>query len=334
MSNRNLTILVIVAALIGTVLFLVDRRTQEIDRQEITQNELAETPADELVPEEAVEAPSSEDMPALETLDPTFDVVRVDRSGSSVIAGRAAPGSTVEILADGKHVAEVVADKNGEWVVVTEAPLDSGNQELSLIARKPDGEKKVSKQTVVVMVPERPGKRPVVVLTGEGTSKLLQGQPGNGAPVLDTLDYEGPDRIIFSGRASSNSTVRVYMNDQLMGDAEADEDGRWIFEPKAPVPPGVYTLRLDELNGDGSVFARTEMPVERAAPEKLAETASAAALGNRSVVVQPGNSLWRLARRHLGAGLLYTDIYDANSEQIRDPDLIYPGQIFSLPNGS
>ena len=48
-------------------------------------------------------------------------------------------------------------------------------------------------------------------------------------------------------------------------------------------------------------------------------------------VVQPGNSLWRIARGTYGSGLQYTVIYEANKDQIRDPDLIYPGQIFTLP---
>ena len=49
------------------------------------------------------------------------------------------------------------------------------------------------------------------------------------------------------------------------------------------------------------------------------------------VVVQPGNSLWRISRRLYGRGVLYTVIYEANKEQIADPDLIYPGQVFKTP---
>ena len=52
------------------------------------------------------------------------------------------------------------------------------------------------------------------------------------------------------------------------------------------------------------------------------------------VVVQPGNSLWRLARRVYGQGLRFTVIYEANRAAIRDPDLIYPGQIFSVPQAN
>ncbi|TXM96069.1 LysM peptidoglycan-binding domain-containing protein, partial [Methylobacterium sp. WL103] len=44
-----------------------------------------------------------------------------------------------------------------------------------------------------------------------------------------------------------------------------------------------------------------------------------------------GDSLWQISRRTYGAGDRYTVIYDANQQQIRNPDLIYPGQIFVLP---
>src|SRR3546814_12473707 len=69
-----------------------------------------------------------------------------------------------------------------------------------------------------------------------------------------------------------------------------------------------------------------EMPFSRARSEDIQFDAQ-----GKSVVVQPGNSLWRLARHIYGEGLRYTDIYKANQTQIRDPDLIYPGQIFSVP---
>ena len=49
------------------------------------------------------------------------------------------------------------------------------------------------------------------------------------------------------------------------------------------------------------------------------------------VVIQPGNNLWRISRVIYGEGVQYTVIYQANKEQIRNPDLIYPGQIFATP---
>ena len=49
------------------------------------------------------------------------------------------------------------------------------------------------------------------------------------------------------------------------------------------------------------------------------------------VIIQPGNNLWNISRVIYGKGVSYTTIYNANKTQIRDPNLIYPGQIFTTP---
>ena len=89
------------------------------------------------------------------------------------------------------------------------------------------------------------------------------------------------------------------------------------------MPPGVYKLRVDAIAG-GRVMARVEIPFSRA--ERFADMQ-----GKLLVIVQPGNSLWRIARRTMGSGVKYAVIYDANRNQILDPNLIFPGQVFSLP---
>jgi len=78
------------------------------------------------------------------------------------------------------------------------------------------------------------------------------------------------------------------------------------------------------VDGGGGVVARVETTFSRE-PVRVAQA------GEELVIVQPGNSLWRIARRTYGHGLQYSVIYQANREQIRDPDLIYPGQVFELP---
>jgi nucleoid-associated protein YgaU len=83
-------------------------------------------------------------------------------------------------------------------------------------------------------------------------------------------------------------------------------------------------LRADELGADGKVAARAETRFQR-------DSMVAFAPGQNIVVVQPGNSLWRIARRVYGDGVRFTTIYDANREQIGDPDLIFPGQVFAVP---
>ena len=50
-----------------------------------------------------------------------------------------------------------------------------------------------------------------------------------------------------------------------------------------------------------------------------------------TTVVSRGDSLWRISRATYGAGIRYAVVYKANQNQIRNPDRIYPGQVFVLP---
>jgi nucleoid-associated protein YgaU len=51
-----------------------------------------------------------------------------------------------------------------------------------------------------------------------------------------------------------------------------------------------------------------------------------------TAIVARGDNLWRISKRVYGRGVRYTVIYTANQEQIRNPQRIYPGQIFVLPS--
>ena len=54
--------------------------------------------------------------------------------------------------------------------------------------------------------------------------------------------------------------------------------------------------------------------------------------GKTFIVVQKGDALWNIAYQRLGVGSRYVDIVKLNKNTIQNPDLIYPGQVFSLPN--
>jgi hypothetical protein len=82
---------------------------------------------------------------------PVFDIVRVDRTGDAVVAGRAAPGAIVELLLNGDRQDQVVADQSGQFVMVT-PQLSPGDYELTLRSRQPDGRQATSKQSMVVVV--------------------------------------------------------------------------------------------------------------------------------------------------------------------------------------
>lgn len=96
--------------------------------------------------------------------------------------------------------------------------------------------------------------------------------------------------------------------------------------PQGAVPAPVATPALPESE------ALPELASE-AVPEMAAEPRLAAPppLAQVSVTVQPGHTLWAIAREEFGEGVLYVQLFEANRDRIRDPDLIYPGQVFTVP---
>ncbi|MGP1276519.1 MAG: LysM peptidoglycan-binding domain-containing protein [Caulobacterales bacterium] len=281
------------------------------------------------VPEVSEQASEEAPRPAATSLTPpSFDVVRVDARGNAVIAGRGAPGASVGLLANGDELTRTTITPAGEWVIILQTPLPAGTVELSLMMRTPDGQEVRSDQVVVVSVPASRDETPLVVLGRPGeASRVLQGPQdgvGTGPLVLETVDYDENGSVIFSGRAEPGAGVRILANGDVVAETEADEAGRWSVAANTGFAPGVYDLQIDQLDADGRVTAVIALPFERATREALA-------MGGERVVVQPGNSLWRIARRLYGDGFQYTIIYQANREQIRDPDLIYPGQILAAP---
>ncbi|MCW2244543.1 nucleoid-associated protein YgaU [Azospirillum fermentarium] len=313
-------------------------------------------------------APAAAPAPPPEPPGPRFDIVRVTPQGETVVAGRAAPDSTVTLLDNGAPIAQVKADPRGEWVAVPTAPLSPGSRELSLEERKGDSPPVPSERVVVVAVPDpaapvpvapvpapvpaaapampaapppaaepaviQPVAQPVAVSMpreGGAPSVVLQPPPAadrqpmpKDGVAVDSLDYDKGGHVALGGRGVPGASVQLYLDNILVGRAHTDPNGHWRLSPDRPIDPGLYTLRADQVSAAGKVTARVEMPVQVSeVPPDMAD--------GRSVVVQPGNSLWRIARRTLGEGLRYTQIYQANREQIRDPDMIYPGQIFAIP---
>ena len=145
-----------------------------------------------------------------------------------------------------------------------------------------------------------------------------------GPIVVDTVDYGEEGEMTIAGKAEPEADLNVYIDEEHVGTVETDDTGDWEVTPEEEVEPGSYTLRIDQVDPAGVVLARIETPLIRARPELLM-------LGDAIVVVQPGNSLWRIARRTMGGGIHFTEIYEANRSQIKDPALIYPGQIFTVP---
>jgi hypothetical protein len=290
---------------------------------------------------------------------PSFDVARIGSRGTLVAAGRAAPGAEVTLLDGAREIGRARADRRGEWVILPEDALPMGARELSLHSRRPGGGFIRGRNIALVVVAGAGPPGPDGALTPDGrrpggTVALLPADPRDagmdhgaiprllsdwgGAAVggsgsgrrlgLDIVDYEDGGAIRFAGRAAPGSTVRLYVGSDHLGDAPVDAAGRWQLTPAHQPWVGRHLLRLDQLAADGGVIGRVAVPFQR---ERATENAAAEAA---QLVVQPGQTLWRIARQTYGRGTRYTLIFEANRNQIRDPAVIFPGQVFTLPSAA
>ncbi len=191
-------------------------------------------------------------------------------------------------------------------------------------------------QTALTPAPDEPSAPAVILSTEAGVNVL---QTGQAVPelldqiALDAITYEDAGSVALSGRGIAEDFVRVYLDNQPIITTEIGTDGQWRAE-LPEVDSGTYTLRVDAVDASGDVTSRVESPFRREDPVALAQAADRAAGPSviKVVTVQPGNTLWAIARDRYGEGPAYVKVFEANRDRIRDPDLIYPGQVFSIPD--
>ena len=173
----------------------------------------------------------------------------------------------------------------------------------------------------------------VVVADSDGIKVLQDDQGAKDQLALDAIAYDPLGNVTLSGRSNPDGLVRFYVNNEAISAAKTDDTGYWETD-LSDVIPGTYTLRIDELGSRGDVVSRLESPFKREDRQKLAAliAPSSSPVRINIVTVQPGNTLWAIARKRYGDGLLYVRVFEANRDKIRDPDLIYPGQLFDLPD--
>ena len=221
--------------------------------------------------------------PDIEQTVPAFDVARIEQTGDAVIAGRAAPGATVELLRNGESLDRAVADQSGQFVM-TPPRLPAGNYALTLRSREPDGKQTLSKQSVAVALAE--------TAPNSGAIQAHAELPSNAAGAAGTTaaNRSAP------GQAAGSSPAA---------------------QPSQPV------LQLAK---------QQDAAVSTAAARSDGSPSSAAVAPRKSTTtVTHGDSLWRISRQTYGEGTRYSLVYRANRDRIRNPDRIYPGQIFVLP---
>ncbi|WP_305985072.1 LysM peptidoglycan-binding domain-containing protein [Roseibium sp. MMSF_3544] len=184
------------------------------------------------------------------------------------------------------------------------------------------------------------------------TSDVQAGAQTTSGPAAPQVTVEAvesePDKVYVAGTGKPGASVRVYVGEDYQGEAKVNSSGRWLVEGTKNVAEGDVEVRADLISEDGSaVDARAAVTFEKEQDKQIVLTkvvASGQGAGQGSqgadvqkslpvVIIRKGDNLWRISRRLYGDGVRYTTIYQANQDQIRDPDLIYPGQVFLTPEG-
>jgi nucleoid-associated protein YgaU len=304
--------------------------------------------------------------PAAKAVLPTFDLVSVQGDGSIVIAGRAAPNARVEADTQTRNVGATTAGSNGDFAIVI--TLEPGDYQILLRQIIAD-DIQLSREAAIISVPETEDGQVLVLVEMAGEASRLVAVPNarsgdSGAPTLarspatasppapqhgssisvEAVEIEGSS-VFVAGAADPGRRVFAYADNIVIGEAVASPAGRFLIETERELASGDHMIRVDAVGADGAeVLARAAVPftnesggdisdvVSTPSDAHAAETAGAQTGNvNRAVIIRRGDTLWRISRRVYGQGVRFSAIYLANQNQIKDPDRIWPGQVFRVP---
>ena len=278
----------------------------------------------------------------------TIDLARVKPDGAAVFAGTAAPNAKIRIFEGDILLGETIANANGEWVIVLEKSLAAGQHLISVAMERSDGTTEMADRSLAVEIYQDTETKPLVALlpetatevpvliqspdaampeTAEAAPAKLQANSQIAALAPSAIVWRDASRILISGTARGG--VRVAVNDAKgqFGEALVLADGAWQVAGGLDMDIAVNHLRFALFDDANQIIARYDLPVKA---RDLAKGQD----GSPLVVVNKGDMLWRIAYHQLGEGVKYVDIVRRNKQDIVDPDLIFPKQIFAVPQSS
>lgn len=241
---------------------------------------------------------------------PSFDIVRVEPTGESVIAARGPPNADVVLLDGDTPIATGKCDANGQ-VALLPPPLKPGEHSLMLSMTPPGGTASISSQSVAVSVPEKPQSAPMVALLEPNhPAAILSGPVAGAAPAttpepsgrkslkthgstttttetsvaISSVEVESLGSFFASGKAPPGSKSRIYLNGSFVATVTADPSGTWSLQIKRGMKPGRYSVRADQVEtGSGKVAARAEVPFDY--PAQVAKPTIRKGLAKKNTVV-------------------------------------------------
>ena len=298
----------------------------------------------------------------------TIDLAQVTPSGEAVFAGRAAPNARVTVFEGDVVLGTATANADGEWVVVPERALGPGEHLVSVGAEDESGTTMVANLTMAIKVAESEDEQPLIVLlprndtdvptllqspddnagtevvaavapakdeAAEATTTEVAPPPGfdkaeeNGVPVVPalaprSLSWKTNGELVVDGVSRGGVRVTATADGAAFGEALVAGDGAWQLAGRVDIKTPRRIMQFALLDSDGQAVATYELPV---ASRDLSQGMD----GSKLVIVQQGDALWRIAYRSYGEGVKYVDIVRRNAAAIDDPDLIFPNQIFAIP---
>ncbi len=256
---------------------------------------------------------------AVASADPTREpetaapqVLIVDNSG---VRKQAASGPVVGIVIDTiGYGAGGEVDIAGRGTAGQFARLYLDNSEVTTVGIGADGHWNMHLTEI------EPGRYTLRIDQVDGTGKVT-------SRFETPFQREAPETVVAAlGAASGSNQDPEAQTSESEIMPEEPGTGAATSEPIAAAPEG----ETESAGAAGAETASAAVGTVVAAPENQSQPQPTTRA--TIVTVQPGFTLWHIARENYGDGILYVKVFEANRDLIRDPDLIYPGQIFKVPD--
>jgi nucleoid-associated protein YgaU len=231
----------------------------------------------------------------------TIDAVDYDAAGNIVFSGQGDQGHSARVYVDNAMVGDAAVGADGRWSFSATADISTGNHILRVDGLDAEGK--------VVNRVEVPFFR-------EDQTKVADAiQPSAETGQSDTSMASSSTEAAASTAAGTGSAGTEAASTEAVGTESAGAEAA--------------STEVATSDAASTEASSTEVTV----PEATSTAAASQPVPREGrIVIQPGNNLWRISRVLYGTGAKFTVLYDANKDQIRNPDLIYPGQVFRTPD--
>ncbi|HGE6931912.1 TPA: Ig-like domain-containing protein [Enterobacter cloacae] len=154
----------------------------------------------------------------------------------------ATPGDTVRLIVDDEVVGTAIVGEDGKWEVTPEKPLPEGSHTGKVIITDPAGnDSEPSDDFKFIVTPEKP-----IIGEVEDDAGTVVGPIQNGGATDDT-------QPTFRGEnGTPGDTVRLIVDDELVGTAIVGDDGKWAVTPEKPLPEGSHTGKVIITDPEGN----------------------------------------------------------------------------------